>query len=362
MALTISKNLSDFLRYYFLIILSIFIGCVKPIHKTVSLTIVVPKFEPTLKISDDLLTATITTNSKLAGYDSLSLIASEPIIINKLIGLADTVLHDSSAIMFLPLLSESLPNDIRSRQLNHISLKNNLVVIKFLLDTTVISSTIRDIITKYEVEKPINPLFDRGGTLPDFSQLLPTLTLTLPCEDLNIPTRASRLPNAPRSYRSGIHRGIDFFSNWGTSVRSVADGIVIRSDLGYSEVDADFRVEMLQRAAKLDRTPSDIFNELLLGQAVIIDHGFNLFSGFRAITIYAHLSYINNNIKPGYKITQGEIFGKSGNTGTQPSTLGTREESHLHWELILQDRHGEYYFGQGLDYNDLKNSLIKLFK
>ena len=55
------------------------------------------------------------------------------------------------------------------------------------------------------------------------------------------------------------------------------------------------------------------------------------------------------------------FFAKSGNTGTRPSTLGTREESHLHWELILQDKHGEYYFGQGLKYDDLYSSLNKSF-
>ncbi len=48
------------------------------------------------------------------------------------------------------------------------------------------------------------------------------------------------------------------------------------------------------------------FLELLLGQAVIVDHGFDLFTGFRAITIYAHLSSIDKKIVPGYKIKGGE--------------------------------------------------------
>ncbi len=152
-----------------------------------------------------------------------------------------------------------------------------------------------------------------------------------------------------------------FFSNWGTPVVSVADGIIIRSDLSYKEYPADFRREMLKRAALLDRTPSDIFNELLLGQAVIIDHGFELFNGYRAITIYAHLSEINSAIKPGYTIKAGEIFAKSGNSGTEPSTLGTRDESHLHWELILQNQSGEYYFGQNLGYEQLIIALNQLF-
>ncbi|MBU78429.1 MAG: hypothetical protein CMG28_03260, partial [Candidatus Marinimicrobia bacterium] len=95
---------------------------------------------------------------------------------------------------------------------------------------------------------------------------------------------------------------------------------------------------------------------------VFIDHGFDLFPGFRAITIYAHLSHINDKIKPGYKIRRGDIFAQSGNTGTKPSTMGTREESHLHWELILQDAKGEYYFGQNLPYEKLYPLLNSIFK
>ena len=359
MVLILSKKQSEFLRFYLLIILSLFIGCTKPAHKT--LEIKLPKFDPLLQVSDDQLIATITTNRDFIAYDSLSLVAKEVISINKLIGLADSMLHDSSAIMFIPLLSNLLPETKRSRKLNKISLKNNLVEITFLLDTTVIAPIIRETINKYNLNKTINPLFDRGGTIPDFNQLSPLTRLVLPCKNLNVPTRSSRLPNAPRSYRSGIHRGIDFFSNWGTDVRAVADGVVIRSDLNYKEIDADFRIKILNKASTLERTPSDIFNELLLGQAVIIDHGFEIFTGFRSITIYAHLSHINKNIKPGYKISKGEVFSRSGNTGTRPSTLGSREESHLHWELILQDKYGEYYFGQGLKYDELYSSLNNLF-
>ena len=359
MVLTLSKKQSDFLRYYLLIILSLFIGCTRPAHKT--LEVELPKFDPLLEVSDDQLTATITTNRAFTAYDSLSLLAKEVISINKLISLADSTLHDSSTIMFIPLLNNLLPETKRSRKLNNISFKNNLVEVTFLLDTTIIAPIIRQTIDNYNLNKTINPLFDRGGIIPDFNQLSPVTKLVLPCEKLNIPTRASRLPNAPRSYRSGIHRGIDFFSNWGTAVRSVADGVVIRSDLNYKEIDADFRIKILNKASTLERTPSDIFNELLLGQAVIIDHGFELFAGFRAITIYAHLSHINEDIKPGYKISKGEVFSRSGNTGTRPSTLGTRQESHLHWELILQDKHGEYYFGQGLKYDELYSSLNNLF-
>ena len=61
------------------------------------------------------------------------------------------------------------------------------------------------------------------------------LKLILPCENIPVPKRTMRLPNAPRNYRNGIHRGIDFFANWGTPIRAVAEGVVIRSDLHYEE-------------------------------------------------------------------------------------------------------------------------------
>ena len=77
-----------------------------------------------------------------------------------------------------------------------------------------------------------------------------SLSLSLPCYDVPVPKRTMRLPNAPRNYRNGTHRGLDFFANWGTPVRSVADGIVVRSDLHYEEVPADFRENLLKATTK----------------------------------------------------------------------------------------------------------------
>ena len=126
------------------------------------------------------------------------------------------------------------------------------------------------------------------------------LKLILPCENIPVPKRTMRLPNAPRNYRNGIHRGIDFFANWGTPIRAVAEGVVIRSDLHYEEVSPSFRESVLNSSARVGKTPSDIFNSILLGQSVFLDHGFNLIPGFRVISIYAHLSHINSDIKPIY--------------------------------------------------------------
>jgi len=188
-----------------------------------------------------------------------------------------------------------------------------------------------------------------------------SLKILLPCANVPVPKRTMRLPNAPRDYRSGTHRGIDFFANWGTPVRSVADGIVVRSDNYYEEVPPGFRENLLKSSARIGNTPSDIFNNVLLGKAVFLDHGFDLIPGFRTITIYAHLSSIEKGVKAGKKIKQGELLGKSGNTGMRESTLGSKAGSHLHWEMILQNGENEIYLGKDVPNPELYNMLIKIF-
>ena len=188
-----------------------------------------------------------------------------------------------------------------------------------------------------------------------------SLNLSLPCYKVPVPKRSMRLPNAPRSYRNGTHRGVDFFANWGTPVRSVADGVIVRSDQSYEEIPADFRENLLQSTTKVGSTPSDIFNSVLLGKSVFIDHGFDLIPGFRTISIYAHLSHIENEVVPGMIIKRGELIGKSGNTGMRESTLGSRSGSHLHWEMILQKGKEEIYLGKDMSNPELYDMLSRIF-
>ena len=56
-----------------------------------------------------------------------------------------------------------------------------------------------------------------------------------------------------------------------------------------------------------------------------------------------------------------EIIGKTGNSGTRPSTLGTKKEAHLHWELILQKDNEEIYLGKDIPYNKLYTMLSNIF-
>ena len=62
------------------------------------------------------------------------------------------------------------------------------------------------------------------------------------------------------------------------------------------------------------------------------------------------------------EIEAGQIIGKTGNTGTRPSTLGTKNEAHLHWEMILQKDNKEVYLGKDVEFEKLYSMLIDIFQ
>ena len=347
---------------FLLTIFSLFLSSCTQLNNQKKIIETVSPSDSRFELSEDGLKITITTDTSFSNFQEVLLKAKEPISVEILLNKFYPKINDSTLALYSKVILETVPSNFFIRSLTDYKRSNILYQFTFEIDTAYVFPFIQNYLVDFAKTEYAQPMFNTEPVVPDFERLTPNTKLLLPIDSLMFPSKASRLPNAPRSYRSGIHRGIDFFSNWGTPIRSVADGVIVRSDLSYEEVSPIFRKEMLKRAATLGRTPSDIFNELLLGQAVIIDHGFTLFSGYRTITIYAHLSDINPNIKPGYIIKAGEIFGKSGNSGTEPSTLGTRKESHLHWELILQDAGGEYYFGRDLDYDKLVAALTNLFE
>ncbi len=199
-----------------------------------------------------------------------------------------------------------------------------------------------------------------SSSTDDFSYLN-NLQFLYPCKGVPLPEESWLLPNAPRSYRYGIHRGIDFVVNYSSEVRAVESGTIIRADHHFKEFNPDFREELLAEAAAIGRTPSDIFNNILVGQSVIIDHGTELVSGKRLISLYAHLSHIDSDIQVGRKVVRGQQLGLSGNSGTEPATLGEKSGAHLHFELIIQDAEGERYLGQGLALEEVKSVLERLF-
>lgn len=203
--------------------------------------------------------------------------------------------------------------------------------------------------------------FPGSEAIKDDFLYLSGINLLLPCPDVTLPDRSNLLPNAARRYRNGIHRGIDFQANYGASVLVVMDGIVIRADHSFREVTPHFRKSLLKKAAQIGRTPFDVFNNILLGRSVFIDHGTDLIPGKRLLSIYAHLSKIDSVIQVGREVKTGQILGLAGNSGTSDGTKGNRAGAHLHFELIIQDAEGERYMGQGLEFQELNILLNSIF-
>jgi len=276
--------------------------------------------------------------------------------------LADSVQDDSLSVMIARMVFNDFSSNIPNYEFSSASVSGDSLFINFRLNKTLTEHIIKPYLDTYghPAQQSIAPLFTTNHNPPTLESVS-ELTLILPCAGSSVPTQALLLPNAPRQYRRGIHRGVDFAVDWGTPVMAVADGIVIRADHHYEEFFPNFRKQLLAEAKQLGHTPSDVFEHVLVGQAIYIDHGFELVPGYRALSIYAHLSYIKPDIKPGQLIRAGQLLGQSGNSGTEDGTLGKRTGAHLHWELILQDAGGEYYFGQGWDTEKLYQELVRVF-
>ena len=159
----------------------------------------------------------------------------------------------------------------------------------------------------------------------------------VPVESATISSRSNHLPGAPRAYRNGIHEGFDFYSgtvsvaiSYGTPIRAVADGVVVRADHGYVEnTQAEYDALIATAKASLD-TPPDILDKLR-GRQVWIRHA----GGF--ITRYAHLSSVAEAMVVGQTVRQGDIVGGTGNSGTLEAAQGTRDDPHPHVEIWRKD-------------------------
>ena len=127
-------------------------------------------------------------------------------------------------------------------------------------------------------------------------------------------------------------------------------------------MDIDTDNYFLNLSSQVGKTPDDIYNFILLGKSVVIDHGYNITDKYRAITVYSHLSSIREGMMAGDIVKAGDIIGLSGNTGTASGALQNDKGAHLHWELFFDDKSGRYFLGQNIPSNLLKQNIDLLFK
>ena len=186
-------------------------------------------------------------------------------------------------------------------------------------------------------------------------------TIQLPSKDYLVPSVLNLLPNAKREYRSGYHEGIDFSAPLNTPITAVSGGIVVRSNPQHMDVDLDTYNAFLSTSADLGKTPDDIYQYILLGKSIVIDHGYTITSKFRTISVYAHLSNIAEGILPGTLVEKGDLIGFSGNTGTSDGALRNNKGAHLHWELHFDDATERYFLGQNIPSDYLHDNIKILF-
>ena len=355
------------LHLYLLVILALFTSCSTPPDSSPSGSPIIRSNSDTgnvsiLTFSEDKFFATVTIPHGSQSIDPIfrKLMADDNTDV--LDQYLDGTVKENIAPEIKDVIIASLPDGALDYRITEFTTAPSSSILQLKLDRNLIEAIVLPIIEKYTYPGavPILPLFSVSTTPPLLNDLK-RLKLLIPCENVSVPKQPLLLPNAPRAYRHGTHRGVDFYVNWGTPIRAVADGVIIRAEHGYQEMSADFRLDALGDAKILGRTPSDVFEHLLLGQAVYIDHGFDLVPGFRVITIYAHLSHIENNVTPGNMIKGGDFVGNSGNTGMRESTMGSKAGSHLHWEMILQKGEQEVYLGHNIPNPELYNMLTSIF-
>lgn len=168
----------------------------------------------------------------------------------------------------------------------------------------------------------------------------------VPVESATISSRRNHLPGAPRTYRNGVHEGFDFYEGtvsvsitYGTPIRAVADGTVIRADTSYVEHTIDEYNKIISDALGSLDTPPDLLDELR-GRQVWIRHA----GGF--VTRYAHLAAIAEGMTVGAQVRQGDIIATTGNSGTLEAAQGTRDDPHPHVEVWRGD---DTFLGAGLE-------------
>ncbi len=118
----------------------------------------------------------------------------------------------------------------------------------------------------------------------------------------------------PITKKRDFHRGLDIANDIGTPIYATADGVVKRA-----------------------------VRQRLIGKMIEINHAY----GYK--TIYGHLDeYL---VKPGDKVTKGQIIGLMGNTGRSTGP-------HLHYEIIYygKARNPVSYLNRSKDKITLKNS------
>ncbi len=205
------------------------------------------------------------------------------------------------------------------------------------------------------------------NSLSVFEETFPTMTeeeifsylsfLSRPIQGAHLSMYDSHLPGAARTYRNGVHEGIDWYADVtgvkvdkSTPVLSMADGVVVRSDIDYMELGNDEREEMLNIAKNMNHTPQSVL-DILRGRSVWVQYATGVMAR------YAHLSKVEEGIEVGKEVKTGDIVGYVGNSGTSDGVKENNSGLHLHLDILIYD----HLFWEFCDKEQIRDVLEHLF-
>ena len=204
--------------------------------------------------------------------------------------------------------------------------------------------------TETATGQPAAPIATGTPAAPSSEELLSGFIY--PIAGACLPQGDQLMPNAPRTYRLGIHEGVDFYGvdnctsiGLGTPVLAAKAGTVIRVDHGYVDPTA-----AQMNAYLANPTTEDSF-DAFRGRQVWVDHGGGI------VTRYCHLSGVVAELQAGDAVSQGQTIAFVGESGTPGSLSAPGTELHLHWEV----RVGASYLGAGLSAPEVRALYQALF-
>ncbi len=185
------------------------------------------------------------------------------------------------------------------------------------------------------------------------------LRYELPLPGACLPRNPAYLPGAPRPYRNGVSYGFVFTGEdpclpvvYGLGVVAAADGVVIKADLDYQDLDEAAFAALID-AVKDGATPEQM--DRLRGREVWIRHPDG------RVSVYAHLSRIAPQVREGAEVFRGEWIGNVGNSGTSYAVRGSRAAPRLLFELWTGAVGKGEYFGQGMDAGQIREAARAFF-
>jgi len=215
-------------------------------------------------------------------------------------------------------------------------------------------------------DQPIEPTATAPGQVNETPDAAPTAApdtpvpvvgFTFPIAGGCLPEGDGLMPGALREYRNGIHEGVDFYDidnctsiGIDTEVVAAKAGTVVRADLDYEDITPEEVAQLEQEA--LANGSSEAIEDRFRGRQVWVDHGAGI------VTRYAHLNGIADDIVVGSAVSQGELIGYVGDSGTPESVTAPGSEAHLHFEIRIDSG----YLGQSLTAEAVRGVYIVAFE